>query len=369
MVWVLLTHVAMMRTMTRTTLVLLSALVALGCDKPEPETGTVDQARFLEALPTAEDLRLDLPGDEDFDEASGGLATMEAPLVGERSNFYTFTREMTRAINRGLKALIAPIAHVVEHVPPTTLEENRAVWFGSGPEDPEHHLLVVERVADGHFEYVLLSKTKHEADAEWRPVVGGTWTPSEGRRGRGAVWVNHYNDLDPRTTGTLLALWSNDGQHRSVTVYTYQWSGDAEVEPARDQASHFEREIGGGGVFVYGIRDIDIHENDPTKPLGEDVAVISRWNADGLGRADWYATGGEVATDGYDTALISQCWDEQFDTIFEMTVVAPRNAEAQVVYADGEYEACVFENPGNPVFPDRVDFPADPDLPPEARDN
>jgi hypothetical protein len=358
-----------------TSLALLVALTVGGCGDPTAGTPAEDPVDvFRAALPRAADLELSVPDDSAETGAlsviEAPLSVIEAPLVGERSAFYELARTSVRDTNRGLAAILDPIANVIDTVPPVSVEENRAMWFGSGLADPEQHLLVVDRKDDRHFEYALYSRLKTEAtdpDA-WRAVIGGTFTPAGQGRGQGAVWVNANNDLDPASTGQFLALWSNanEDRGRSVTLYQYEYAANTALAPPINAAAHFQSEPDESGVYVYGISDVDIHKQDPTKPLGENVAVITRWTPSGAGRADWYATGGEVATDGYDVALMSECWGKAFNATFDMLVVRPHGQELVVVNSSGQHAACVFDEPGDPVFPDMVDAPGDRALPQDA---
>jgi len=352
-------------------LIALAALVACDPVPPEPVPPAPDaKEAFLEAFPKPADLRLSFPGVEDAPaDATGGLGLQTGALVGEISSFYKFTRNTSSGVNLGLMALLVPIATVVNNVEPTVVEENRAVWHGSGALDPMDHLLVVERKDDGHFEYVNLSRVKADADAEWKPIMGGTYTPGQHRRrGQGAIWLNQENDRNPLSTGRLLALWSNVGVERTVTVYAFQWSGNTNKNDPGDWAYHFQVAEEGGGVFVFGMRDVDINNGQPGLELLENAAIISRWTAEGAGRADWYATEGDVARTGYEVGIVSQCWrPKDFKSVFETYWLKPFHAEATQVTAEGSPEECAFKEFGTPVFPDPIDPPADPPLPEEAR--
>jgi hypothetical protein len=65
----------------------------------------------------------------------------------------------------------------------------------------------------------------------------------------------------------------------------------------------------------------------------EDARIRSRWQADGAGRADVTATGGDLGTS---SASFSQCWNTQFRTVYEDFTVLSGGAAA------GDEGLCAF---------------------------
>ncbi len=351
--------------MKRTISLLLSSGLLLGAGCPPAGEGD-DASEFERALPTAAQLEIKGPTGT----VAGGLAdgTMMGGALGEVSQYYQFTAGTTLAVNLGILRILAPIRLVIETFPPSVVEADRAVWQGSGALDPQDHMLVVERPSEGHYEFMVLSRLKSPADSPWRVVVGGETTPgATPGEGQGSVWVDLDQDRDDKTTGKALAVWSRAGGEREVNTFFYAWSDDVAKHPARDATYYFKRQPEGGGVFVFGVPEVNIH-HEASKSAMERALIASRWLPTGQGRSDVYADGGDVAADGYDQVHVTQCWAaNSFETTYEQMMGDSTSGQSDVKFEAGDLGSCAFAAPQAAALPETPPAPVAGALPPEAQ--
>lgn len=336
------------------------ALAVMACSPPATTSPEEEQVinEFRAALPDTDVLHLRAPG-----QASGALS------VGKLSPLYTTSAATMKSVNLVLWSILGPITHTVKGGNPTFEQENRAVWYYASPLGPLAHVLVLDRKEDGHFEYVVASRPKGGADDAWTPVIGGSYTPtSKLRRGHGTVWINLDKDRAERTVGKVMALWSNVGNERTVTVYFFGASVDTTQAAPINAAFHYQEAEDRSGTFVYGVNGVDIHGGQPGKEALENAAIISRWDSTGSGRADLHAAGGDLETDGFEHGVLSECWTpESFVVAYTSLVLKPEGGKAVLAQSEGDHALCAFDDIGIPVFPDPQPEPVDPPLPDEAR--
>lgn len=294
-----------------------------------------EQSELLSALPTEALQGVDLPM------AASKPGTKTGALVGATSEMWAHTAEGAWRLNLGMGLLLHPIQHVVNTVEPVFTGAKKAVWYGSTPLDPQEHLLVVKKVM-GHYRFSVLARLKSQSGnpAAWRLRVVGRTFPSEPGHS-GYVWVNLNTDLNPETTGKVLAYWDKAGHERTITAFFFNWS-DGSDEPL-DHVAHYAQYADLSGVLVHAVHDYDLHQGEPGKEALEDAALISRWDASGAGRADLLATGGDVAAQGLEGAAITQCWSAMtYQSVFEAVTIKWPEHDAQTIQATGNYSACAF---------------------------
>ena len=349
-------------------------MLAVGCGpegQPPVEADPVEE--FREALPKTAVLKLELPGlggaQTSDSKTDLGYGLREGALVGHRSEYYDFARNTVIGVNLSLAAILAPVVWTVNNVEPVMTEENKATWYApGGAKDPNEYVLVVTR-DETHFEYVLVSRPKGEQTADWAPLIYGEYTPSGQRnRGRGRVALNMNNDQSPNSHGHLIAIWNNV-HDLELTVYMHEATMNDQKSAPASSAYHFVHREDGTGKFIFAKQGIDIHEGKDGLNKLEDAAVVARWDEEGNGRADLYATKGDVESAGYQYAVVTQCWKRQgFITGFEAVHVVKQGEDATLLSVDGEFAVCPFEEPGNPHIPALAAAPPDPDVPTEARE-
>lgn len=354
-------------------LTLFAASLVAGCGAAvDPTTGTStgvtgdpELAPLEAALPGDDTLAVDIPAIGSMEGDAGGFGTQQGALVGETAEFWAHTARTAWHMNVGLAHILAPIRAVTKNVEPTLVGPNKAVWMGSWPLDPQHHLLVVKKKGD-HFEYILLAKLKAPANAKWRVRVVGRYTPGPApKHGHGSVWVNLNNDLNPNTHGKVLAHWSRAGVAREITAFFFKFTTDPDQAPVTS-AAHYQNEADMSGLLVHAVHGFDLQQGEPGKEALEDAALISRWNTSGAGRGDLLARGGDIAAAGLQVAAMTQCWKPMsFKSTFEALTVKAPGQEPHVVKTSGEYDSCAFPEFADPSLPETGEEPAEPSALPE----
>ncbi len=335
-----------------------------GATAPDGEStlNTVEPA-LEEALPDAATLGVVLPS------SAAKPGSQEGALVGGISEFWAHTATTSFRMNAGLAHILLPIRFVVNNIEPTYTGKKKAVWFGSTPLDPQQHLLVVRKVG-AHYKYSVLARLKSEAGnpAAWRLRITGRYFPAaDDGDAHGRVWVNLDTDLNPKTTGKVLAHWSNGASGRTITAFFFGYSDG--TEGPLHQAAHFAIEPNGAGVLVHGIKGFDLNKGEEGKEALENAAMLSRWAVTGAGRGDLIANGGDIEAEGYEAAAMTQCWSAMtFKTAFEATAVKLPGQEPTIVKTTGNHDECVFAEAVEPSLPELGDEPAveDDDIPEEA---
>lgn len=340
----------------------LGGAISAGSDvETDVETA---QTALEEALPTAADLNVNLPA-----AAGSKPGTIEAALVNSTSELWWHTATTAANMHRGLAHILGPIVFVTNNVEPVFTGKNKAVWYGSSPLDPQEHLLVVRRKMLGYRFAVLARLKTQSGDPEaWRLRIAGRWFPNaDDDGGHGRVWVDMDTDLNPNTKGKVLAHWARGDGQREISAFMFAFSDDGVA--TTNQAAHFQSEADGSGLLVHGIQGFDINDGEPGKEAKENAIMIGRWTADGDGRGDLIATGGDVASEGLEAAAMTQCWlAPSFDTSFEAVHAKVEGEEPVLVKADGDFATCVFPEAADPVPLDAGEIPnvEDEDIPEEA---
>src|SRR5690606_32243041 len=96
---------------------------------------------MLAGLPGRDAVSIEVPSSEG-----------QALSLGETSEFYQMTYNVSRTINGGILGVFDLIDHIVAH-PATVSEENRRVWGPSEPRGLERNafMFTAERTEPGHF--------------------------------------------------------------------------------------------------------------------------------------------------------------------------------------------------------------------------
>jgi hypothetical protein len=308
---------------------------------------------FLEALPTADDVAITVPGQD-----------AQALDLGETSEFYQATRNVSRGINGGIGAVFLLTERIVRS-PASVSEENFRQWGPSEPQGLERNSFkfTAERVEEGHFVYALEARPKDsEDDADWKVVYGGDAFPAEGNVGSGVLTLHFdtMNELnDECTVGTATVTYdanANDGLDRMVDVDFDGVANECDGEERTIATYHYsENKEDGSGDFEFGMNG-DIHANNPDedKPLIETFTINSRWLSSGTGRSDVRISGGEVPGDleahlpdsGRTDVQATECWDDNFGLTYSDT--APEELRDIIRPQLGDATACPFEDAAYP---------------------
>ncbi len=293
--------------LTRTTTAFVLALaMASGCAL-ETNQGPHPVSK---ALPTADEVKIDVPDEQQL-------------ILGEIAETYRWTRQITRDLN-GTVAFVLIVVHVVVQFPPTSIDGNTAIW---GPHsdalDPAEWRLTVTELADGSYDWQLDGRSKTNDDG-FLTLVSGNAVPGvqagDDERGSGNFLMDFdaIHTVDPvdnpdakGKVEVVYELENRDGTQATLDLHVDTREVDstgAQVPIVADY--HYGESLDGSGDFEFSwLGDIDEDGS-----LFEDARINASWLADGAGRADVSATGGDL---GDGTAEFTQCWDTQFRSVYE----------------------------------------------------
>jgi hypothetical protein len=267
---------------------LVGSSIVAGC-------GSSSQSEFTSAVPRQSALTLAVP------QNGSGSASL-----------YTLTRDISRAVNGGVAAILGRIEFITDH-PPAQHDANRAVWgpMTSGL-DPAEWTLVVEKVADHQYHYVLAGKPRGADDSQYQPVMGGHANVADEAHGSGDFLLHfsaiHALDATIQSQGGIAVHYDNTGDPRNVEVAFQDFSDSAGRMP-RNALYRYAEDPDHSGNFEFATQQ-DLDGDGATR---EDLAIVSRWDATGAGRSDAVATGGSLADL---VAHAEECWDTSFDETY-----------------------------------------------------
>jgi hypothetical protein len=298
--------------MFRKSLMLCASLLFVGCGVESAED------EFRDGLPSKEMVQVKEPGagtgQRLESDAVSGLA------LGQRSDFYSFTRGATVIVNGGTVFVLNLLEEITKN-PPTTLEGDVAVW---GPHtealSPTTWKLTVTKTGDNTYTYKLEGKGKTEADSAFKTVLSGSHSiavDAQGNRQRNFGSGDMKLDWDAaqalpehdNNIGTLDIRYSRPDAKSVITVdAAFRNVKDDERPGTRVNADYLYKETpDAGGEFDFGLsKNFD---TDASRPAVERLTIKSRWAQSGAGRADVKITGGDF---GVADARVSECWDANF---------------------------------------------------------
>jgi len=300
------------------TVALALATLGFGCAK-EPSDA------ISNALPTSEQVRVNLPDDGSAQQAA----------LGELSEYYALTRGITREFNAGA-GFVLLLVHTIVQYPPTTVDGDTYTWGpGSDPLDPADYRLIVVDNLDGTYDWHLDGRSKLATDAAFLTIVSGHAVEgSDPHRGSGdftydldaAREVNPIDNANDQGRVTVVYdLENRDGTDASLDMHI-EGVDDAGADFVADY--HYAEMADRSGDFQFSL-PTDVNEDGSAK---EDVVLRSRWLSDGSGRGDARITGGDL---GADVVEASQCWDAGFKTVFYSDT-------HDIIPTEGDESACSF---------------------------
>jgi hypothetical protein len=311
----------------------LTAVLAAGCIQE------VDHP-IREALPTAEQVAIKLPGATA--EATSSPGQGRSALVGETASYYIVTRAVTLTLNGGA-AWVLILVHTVVQFPPTTVADTVYTWGPySGPLDPAEWKLVVTDNLDGSYDWELDGHSKIDPGSAWEAVVTGNAVPgAEPHRGSGSFFMDfdageRVNPIDNDARGNIAVTYdleNRDGTQASLDMHIASTADDG-TPVSFDY--HYAESVDRAGDFEFRIHG----DLDDGGSLAEEAAIRSRWTADGQGRADVIAGGGDL---GDLTVTASECWSTTFARVFYEDSVNWQPTE-------GDEGQCVFAEAAPPAL-------------------
>jgi hypothetical protein len=254
------------------------------------------------AIPTADDVRIDLPERAGF-------------AIGDIAEWYVATRDVTRTLNGGT-AWVLIVVHTIVQFPPTSRDGDGAVWGPwSDALDPAEYQLVVRELADGSYDWDLQGRNKTQAGALFESVIFGNAVRGEREgQGRGEFTLDfdagaRVNPIDSNgERGTVAIRYDLAARHLDMDIAAIETRDGRDV--AVDYHYAYTAAADGGGDMVFQVHA----DTEDVGSAAEDATLRSRWLPGGAGRADLSLTGGDLGTS---TATGSQCWSEMFRSVYE----------------------------------------------------
>jgi hypothetical protein len=301
-----------------------TTLALAACQGPADE--------FRQALPQREEVTVAFP--ETTQQSAQGL--QRQALVGAPADFYTSTYYEARKIN-GFGAFVVDLVETIAAYPPTTLDGATATWgWFSEAREPNEFRLVVARVEAPalHYRWRLEGRPK-SGDAGLALAAGAFEPDADPELGRGwfVVRFESIRQLNPAEDGRGQVAYAFAKDEDGVAVQVL-FQGPDEAGLDTTAAYAFGQRNSGEGFVTFAFPG-DIHEGDPAQSAREDLLLLSRWGADGAGRADVVATRGDL---GAQTLYGAQCWDERFISTFEAFV-----QDGTILGAQGDPATCRLE--------------------------
>src|SRR5712692_5853982 len=124
---------------------LLWLVVLAGCGGSK-----VHKDEFVTALPKGDQVQIAFPDSSVHSERAG---VQSDALLGQIADFYVLTRVTSEHLNGMVGSRLDTFGRITQ-MPPSHVEENRAVWGPFTPTlSPVNYRLVIERVSPGEFAY------------------------------------------------------------------------------------------------------------------------------------------------------------------------------------------------------------------------
>ena len=299
---------------------------------PSPEV-MFDEAAMLAALPTSEQLSMEVPGN---------VAKVNT-TIGETSDFYEMTRNLANGVNNVVSNTLEMVANITSH-PSTAQAENKRAWGPYTAElSPVTQLFVMEYVpADDNparLEYALLWKAKDAADDTYAPVIQGRideWEGSYKAHGSFKIDYDLAASLDTSITGQGVGLFQY-GTEEAGRVIGADLNGVmmSDGAPIDSEVQYLDYSASGGELRFH--KEVDFTGEGDTAL--EDVNVYSRWQDGGAGRSDVSALGGDLESN---VVNVSECWTPTFLASYNLQmvngVVQSQNGDPLTcVFADADY--------------------------------
>ena len=303
-----------------------------------------DVSEYREAIPQKEAVVVDGPesaqGDSQSNSGARGLLAGGA-AAGDWAEWYAWTRNVRDGVNVITAAVLGSV-HYIVHTEPTEVGDDSATWGPySDALEPVTWRFRATRVADHEYDYVLEGRPKTSTDeSDYRVVLEGKgFSKRDDRHGDGhfSIDLDVARELDPL---------KHEDDSGTVTV-THDLPRDigtrlgalprlitAEIHPAGEQwvrVKSTASEDNTGELDTDAFVDID--ETKMTAP--EDVHIVSRWQADGAGRADITIAGGDLPAT-MEMVEAVECWGTDFTRVYydDSVDFAP---------TEGDASACAYD--------------------------
>jgi hypothetical protein len=277
--------------------------------------------RFRRAIPSEKSVTVNAP------QGNGNALTSADATAGDMSDYYKTTYKVSHDVNNGIAAFLRLIKDITAQ-PATTRTDNERTWGpGADALDPAIYRLVMTEDTTDHFSYALEARPKgtDDVDANYLPLISGTSdisTDINDGSGTLTLHIDNWQLTDPTScaTGSLDAIYDTTIEPQFLTVAFNGFdpcdgSSDGD-KPLTAASYYYARFVDGSGNFQFVVVG-DVHDGAIQPPTNETLAIRSRWDALGEGRADVSITGGDLLShDGIAAVTASECWDPTFGLTF-----------------------------------------------------
>lgn len=316
-----------------------SALFTAACVPGDGEKEVPEH--IAKALPLAESVQIRVPNAAarfDTGATQNESDVFHVAMLGELAQYYVVTRSVSLGLNAGASWTLF-LVHAIVSTPPTSVDGNLYTWGpGSGALDPADWRLEVRENTDGSYDWSLDGRKKNGGDGEFHPVIFGHSNTGDSRTGRGSYTLDFdaaelVNPLENDEVGLVSVQYDlrdpDDGIPTLIMdIDTREPDSNGVMQDVHFEYRYDEASDGSGNLLFRLHSDLDEDGS-----LLEDAIIKAQWQADGQGRADVRATGGDLAEL---TVEVSECWDENFGRTF---YVDSQNWAPM----EGVEDTCVFE--------------------------
>lgn len=278
---------------------------------------------FRNASPSRQGVEIKMPAKQALE--SGDLAQGQQRLLGEVADWYKVTRAFTLVAN-GATAWVLELCENIVSYPPTTIDEQHAVW-GPWTESlsPNTWRFTVTKAATG-YDYVLEAKGKSQDDGSYRKLITGHHEPGAAEKQGQGTFTLDWNACQQLPMETCKEVGQADftysrNAHLDVSVGIH--FEDIKDDQGRivDADYAYSKVEGGEGAFDFRTANTEGR-----------FTVKSRWLDSGAGRSDV-----KVVTPSNVTGTVTECWDTGFLSTYYTENVASWQGKTW-----GQASSCAF---------------------------
>jgi hypothetical protein len=339
--------------MKRGALVLAVGVLALAfaaCSPPKPPQPALCTA-CEKAAPEKSGLQLNIPGETQMQ----ALSVTGGPALGQLSDYYNDTVQMTRSVNSWALGMLGWIDQILSY-PPNNHANDYCIWGPFVPDglSPVQMQFKMRQQSSTTFDYYWEERPKN-TDGAFRDVWWGDMEPvsSTVRRGIGVLHIDFTaaNQLDPTSLGTGAMdmnydTYTNNARRIELTFTNFSPDG---VQAPADQTYQYYNAADNSGEFIFStLGNIDPSLNLPNL---ETFAYHTLWLGSGAGNCHQTVTGGDLdKIPGFPSPLEKidgyECWDENFLLVYyEQTAYLQNGQTLAMATTLGDASACVEVEP------------------------
>jgi hypothetical protein len=311
-----------------------------------------DGEEYREAVPAREAVMVAGPEAEARDGAGAASAQSQRGTLavapggdGAYAKWYGFTRVVRGGVNLVTAAVLGS-AWIIVQSQPSSVQDGEATW---GPYtdalEPVTYRFRVTRLAAAEYDYVLEGRPKaSRSEDDYQTVLHGHgYGKRHAQHGEGdfTIDLDAARQLDPfahqNDSGSLHIvhhlphdIGAGGALPRSIVA---EVTPDPALNPESFTVTSDAQLDGTGSLHVEARADVD----DTKLTQLEDIAIGSRWSADGAGRADIVIAGGDVPVETGSVSAV-ECWGADFRRSYYADSL-------DIEPSEGLASACVYDTP------------------------